>query len=372
MDNDGVKIPKLSNISFRDKVISIIVLAGFFVTIWFMLDLAILTFILTFIFYYALKMTKRAVSRTPLSRLPDGVLLICVFIVGIALLALSTIAFVPILIDQTSDIANSFIGFNFDDILANFDPKIASLAKGIDIDLNSYFDKVGNMMLTGLLNIGKLSLNILLAMAVSFILLLEKGKIHKFGELLYHSRIAFIYHYFMVFGVNFCRTFGKVMKVQITIAFVNSGLSILILGLLGFRSIIWGLGVMIFLLGLIPVAGVIISLVPLTIIAFNIGGFTKVIEVLIMVVVIHAVEAYILNPKLMANRTRLPVSFVFIILLVAEKYIGVWGLLIGVPLFIFLMTIFGVKYEEIDKRDENVPLLRERLRARIRKLRRKQ
>ncbi len=33
---------------------------------------------------------------------------------------------------------------------------------------------------------------------------------------------------------------------------------------------------MIFVLGLIPVAGVIVSLIPLTVIAFNTGGITKV------------------------------------------------------------------------------------------------
>jgi predicted PurR-regulated permease PerM len=157
------------------------------------------------------------------------------------------------------------------------------------------------------------------------------------------------------------------MKVQVTIAFVNSALSIIILAILGFKGIIWGLGVMIFILGLVPVAGVIISLVPLSIIAFNIGGVPKVIEVLIMVAVIHAVEAYILNPKLMANRVRLPVSFVFIILLVAEEYLGVWGLLIGVPIFIFLMTIFGVQYNEADNLKEKHPIFRERLLPRIKK-----
>jgi predicted PurR-regulated permease PerM len=37
-------------------------------------------------------------------------------------------------------------------------------------------------------------------------------------------------------------------------------------------------------------------------------------------------------------------SLVFIILLVAEHYMNVWGLLIGVPLFIFLLNIFEVDY----------------------------
>ena len=147
----------------------------------------------------------------------------------------------------------------------------------------------------------------------------------------------------MIFGGNFCKTFGKVMKVQLIIALVNSALSMIGLKFIGFEAIV-PFGVMIFVLGLIPVAGVIISLFPLCIMAFNIGGIIKIVEVCIMVCVLHAIEAYILNPKLMSAKTRLPVCFVFIILLVGEHYMGVWGLIMGVPIFIFIMSMFDVDY----------------------------
>jgi len=148
----------------------------------------------------------------------------------------------------------------------------------------------------------------------------------------------------MLFGTNFCRTFGKVMKVQITIAFINAVVSAVVLTFFEFPNIL-GLAVMIFLLGLVPVAGVVISLIPLSIIAFNVGGIICIVKVVVLIVLMHVVEAYVLNPKLMSSRTSLPVSFVFIILLVAQEYLKVWGLLIGVPLFIFLMTMFGVDYQ---------------------------
>ena len=58
---------------------------------------------------------------------------------------------------------------------------------------------------------------------------------------------------------------------------------------------------MIFLLGLIPVAGVIISLFPLCMIAYNIGGIMYVVYILVIVTVIHALESYVLNPKFMSQ-----------------------------------------------------------------------
>ena len=100
---------------------------------------------------------------------------------------------------------------------------------------------------------------------------------------------------------------------------------------------------MVFILSLIPVAGVIISLIPLSLIAFKIGGFTKVFYVLIVVGIIHAFESYFLNPKLMSAKTELPIFFTFVILIASEHFMGVWGLLVGIPLFMFVLDILDVK-----------------------------
>ena len=59
--------------------------------------------------------------------------------------------------------------------------------------------------------------------------------------------------------------------------------------------------------------------------------------------IIHAIEAYILNPKFMSSRTKLPIFYTFVILLVSEKFLGVWGLIVGIPIFNFFLEILGVK-----------------------------
>ena len=51
-----------------------------------------------------------------------------------------------------------------------------------------------------------------------------------------------------------------------------------------------------------------------------------------------------MNPKLMADKTKLPICFIFIVLIVGEHYLVAWGLLIGVPIFIFLLDIMDIKY----------------------------
>jgi len=65
--------------------------------------------------------------------------------------------------------------------------------------------------------------------------------------------------------------------------------------------------------------------------------------------VLHAIEAYFLNPKLMSAKTDLPIFYTFMVILFSEHFLGVWGLIIGIPLFMFLLDILGVTSSEESK-----------------------
>jgi len=314
-----------------------------------MLDMVLLTFILTFIFYYVVRKIQKRNNKFASVALPDGLVLSVVYLLFILFLAMLSIEFAPKLAFQFTEIANIFMNFDIDAVKKAIDPRFAEILS--NIDFNKYISEAGVMLATGVTTIGNFGINIFISLILSFLLLLEKDKIKVFGSRLENSRISFIYDYLITFGANFVVTFGKVMKVQVTIAFINSILSMIILTVLAFPQVM-SLGIMIFFLGLVPVAGVMISFIPLSIIAFNIGGISKVIAVIVMIVLIHGIETYILNPKLMSNKTELPVCFVFIILLVGEHYLGVWGLLIGVPIFIFLMNALEVDYEGACKKQK--------------------
>ena len=343
-ENEQLYMPR----DTKGRIVTIVVLVLVLVTIWFMLTLTIETFVLTFVFYHLLKYAQFGLSKTPLPKLPDALVQILIYAGVIALLVWFITYNAQVLIQQISGIADTISRFNIADFLKNLDPNLQTLINGADI--NSYIDKIGALLLSGLTSAGTAVLSLLLAFLLSFLLVLEKEKIRRIGKAIEGSRVAFIYRYFVLFGGSFCYTFGKVMKVQVLIAAINCGISMIYLTITGFPSI-FALGLMIFILGLIPVAGVFISLIPLTIIAFNIGGPWKIVEVLIMIAIIHCLEAYFLNPKLMSRKTELPVSIVFIVLIVAQQYLGMWGLLIGVPVFIYLLAVLDVRY----RLDKNAP-----------------
>lgn len=59
----------------------------------------------------------------------------------------------------------------------------------------------------------------------------------------------------------------------------------------------------------------------------------------IMIAVVHSVEAYYLNPKIVSSYMEFPVFITFLILLVSEHFMGFIGLMVGVPLFYIFLDI---------------------------------
>jgi predicted PurR-regulated permease PerM len=70
-----------------------------------------------------------------------------------------------------------------------------------------------------------------------------------------------------------------------------------------------------------------------------------VIGVLIMLWVVHAVEAYYLNPKIVSSYMHFPVFITFMILTLSEHAFGLMWLLIGIPLFSILIGLI----EDLDR-----------------------
>ena len=58
-----------------------------------------------------------------------------------------------------------------------------------------------------------------------------------------------------------------------------------------------------------------------------------------MIAVVHFVEAYYLNPKIVSSYMHFPIFITFVILLVSEHLFGLIGLLIGIPFFSVILGL---------------------------------
>jgi len=298
--------------------------------------------LLTFVFAFLMNSAQNAIVKQlkKITPVKEKLVTVALYALLFAFITLVAIKYLPLLAREVTGFLNNI---NVDEFKVGSPVIDNFIAQAIQqVDFNNYIKSGVNMTIQLASKIGSLSLQAFIAIILSMFFILEKKKVFAFLEKFKDSKLSGFYNYFSFYGNNFVNTFGKVMQAQIIIAFINSIISVCFLFVFGFPNLatLW---IMIFILSLVPVAGVIVSLIPLSIVAFKIGGLTKIVSVVIMIAIVHAFESYVLNPKLMSAKVELPIFFTFIILLVAEHLIGVWGLLIGIPLFIFLLEIADVK-----------------------------
>lgn len=312
-------------------------------------------FLLTFLFTYLMySMHKLITSKTEkYFHINNVVLTVILYAIFAVLITAFIYKYIPIVINQVVVIINQITTFDLNSNLDLNSHIMNYLMPMVDqIDISAYTKNSVNYLIKLATNVGKGGINVFMALILSLFFMLEKEKLVEFATKFRDSRIAVFYKYVEYFARSFTNSFGKVIQAQILIALTNTTLSVIALWVMHFPQLL-GLGLMIFVLSLIPVAGVIISLIPLSIIAFNMGGIIKVVYVLVMVAVLHGLESYVLNPKFMADKTELPVFMIFLILVVSEYLMGTWGLLIGIPLFIFILDLLNINVSEPTKKIKN-------------------
>jgi predicted PurR-regulated permease PerM len=176
----------------------------------------------------------------------------------------------------------------------------------------------------------------LLAILISFILIWDlpatAAKMRGFSE----GRTADIYAEITPSLMAFGRTLGRAFEAQSIVAIVNAVLSTAVFLMLGLPSIAL-LATLVFVCSYIPIVGMILSTFPAAFLAFKVGGISHVLWLIAGIMVMHAIEAYMLNPLIYGRHLKLHPVAVLVILLVAEHVFGLWGLILGVPVAAFLL-----------------------------------
>ncbi|QFR38989.1 AI-2E family transporter [Candidatus Gracilibacteria bacterium 28_42_T64] len=194
-------------------------------------------------------------------------------------------------------------------------------------------------------------LQILGALILSFVFIIDRQKVKKYLLQIKESNFGFLYKEYRIIIERIVTSFGLIFKAQSMIAGINALLTIaglVCIGLIhgGSFPYLLTLGLIVFIAGFVPVLGVFLSSIPIFLVAFTmIGGYQVVIEVMLLIGIVHTIEAYYLNPKIVSSFIELPVSLTFIILIVSEHFFGVAGLLVGVSLFYFIISLF----RDVDK-----------------------
>lgn len=309
-----------------------------------MMNLLLITFIITYLVNRLHTfLTQKVTNRLKI----NGLFVVAIlYALVLTLLTVGTIKYAPKLVSQLNDLVQQVIAF-YSRPFVPTDNKIINylMESAHKIDVASYVDQGWDIIVKTISNIGTWSFNIGIALIMSLFFMLEKENVTQFSKKFKDSKFSYFYDELAYFGKKFVFSFGKVIEVQFLISLINCLISTLILWMMGFPNL-FAISIMIFLLGLVPVVGVFVSLIPLCAIAFKIGGIVKVVYVLIMVAGLHGFEAYFMNPKFMSSKTHLPIFYTFAVIIVFEHFLGVWGLILGVPIFMFVLDLLEVPVSE--------------------------
>lgn len=301
-----------------------------------MMNTILLTFIFTYIVVHLIRWVQRKAPKTPTWLITAVVYLLIV--VGLYYVVTD---YIPLLVKEIVKMANSLGEF-----YQSKDMKWLMSYVNQYISTDSLFGQAKHgvaLLVDTITSIGTLTFAVAMSLILSFFYTIELDQMNEFSKsFLTSTYLGWMFEDIYYFGQKFVNTFGVVLEAQFFIALCNTGLTMICLLVMHMPQI-FALGLMVFLLSMVPVAGVIISLIPLSMVGYSVGGLRYVIYILVMILVLHALEAYVLNPKFMSSRTELPIFYTFMVLLVSEHFFGTWGLIVGVPIFTFLLDIAGVK-----------------------------
>ncbi len=103
-DNKG-----LAHDSSKYKIVSISVVVIILITFWYMLNMVLLTFIMTFIFYNLLVATRKRIKKFSYLNIPDSLIIIVLYALFAMLLVLISYAVVPIIIVQLTELSRVLV-----------------------------------------------------------------------------------------------------------------------------------------------------------------------------------------------------------------------------------------------------------------------
>lgn len=208
-------------------------------------------------------------------------------------------------------------------------------------------------LLEKLFQIGSILFQVIFAYIISFIWLIEYEKVQKYFAQLKKWPFSFFYHDLKIIFQKINKSFGLVFQAQSKIAIVNTILTmagLFIIGLFYGQMSLNGTYIFPYFLALwcitfftsfVPILGVFIGGVPIVFAGVvEYPGWGIVIALVVMLFFIHTIEGYFLNPRIVGRSLNIPAPVIFLILFIAEHFIGIAGFFLGVPLYLLLTELF--------------------------------
>jgi len=283
-----------------------------------------------------------------------------IYLIFFSVLILALIILVPTLYGEVVKIAGdlptqitAFIQQTFPKFLADWQTKIDVYS--VDVNLQNEFDKtIGSILTSGMDYIKSIPENlqsliagffstltsfIVVFIFTAFVLIdLPKFKDVVLNLIPENSREGAIQ---LGFSIN--KDLNGTIRGQLIICVINGILTTLGLIILQIKYAVT-IGLIAGVLSFIPIFGTIFSTVPAVLIALTQSPLAAV-QVIVLIVMIHLLEANLLNPKIMGTSVELHPAIIIFAIFIGEHLFGIAGLLLGVPVIAIVRSIVVYFYK---------------------------
>lgn len=230
---------------------------------------------------------------------------------------------------------------NVSGILVNYLPKETIQEKITEYkqQLRDYIPEVSGQIF-------QFAASLLLAILFSFLILLDYFQLVSQVKSLRSSKLKDFYDEAGQPVVNFALAIGRGFQSIVIMSAITTLLMLVGMLILRLNSLLL-LSVIVFLTGLVPVAGAVLQAIPLGLVALNQAGIERAEAALLVVLVVHVIIGYVVGPVIFGRSFRLNPVLVLIILFLGEQFFGIWGMILGIPVARYLIRdVFAVPVVE--------------------------
>lgn len=137
------------------------------------------------------------------------------------------------------------------------------------------------------------------------------------------------------FVVEFFNDVKRYLRGQVLVSFISATLTTIGLFILTIPSAIT-LGVLAFLGGFFPFIGLILSAIPMYLLALSTGGLRTVIFLTVLLVFVNQMESWFYGPKIQGNNLKLHWFVILVSIFLLGGLLGFVGVLIALPVLLFM------------------------------------
>lgn len=348
-----------SKIDITDKtILRVIFWVLFFVALFYFKSVVLVLFFSVLL----ASIVNRFASVLKKIKIPRVISIILFYLLSLALIVFVGYSFIPAgvkyagsILNSLPDLLNSFKAFSPvpSAWYANFLSYLTDFVQSIDMNQlsNQIKDQMFNISVANSSSFIITAAHIFITIVVSFYISLSENGVQNFIRIVTPKK----YEDYMV--ALFDRVDKKMSSWflgQILVAFIVA-VSIYIV-LLAFKiPFALPIAFLAALFELLPLLGTTLAAIPALFFAWNMGGISLAILIIIAFFLISQLSSYFFYPKIIGKFINMPTVIIIIAVFAGAEVGGFWGALIAIPITTILMEIL-IDYNELKKIDKKLEI----------------